>query len=542
MWDKLKQALGMAGAPQPLHASTALVRVPVIRPHSDVADQRPEASMGWLDRHPDSARPVVHASPYVRSIDPEIRIAHAPVARAARHMLTQSGFLQYGVEINCAWTVGAHGLEPSITPDAHALGWSDPFAKTWARALEARFAEWADDARACDAQGRFKFGALQSAAVRSFLATGDVIAVIDYGEKANSTWRTAVNLIDPTRLWTPPIWQDRRSVVRDGVEFDTRGRALAYHFRPLPGHRDTIRVPVFSSGKHLVSHTFDAEPGAIRGISPLGAAIGAIMQSMNTHDAAVLAAHIAATIVGVVTSDLPSDAVARSIGGEDGNPLAAMMQSRVSWHEALKKADAHLRLGHGGRIVHLSTGERLDMHAGKAAFDQYEAIIRLGLAEAARALGLAPETLHGLKDKASYSALKVAASEARAIMERRRGVLIAPMVEWALWNVAEELIDKGELPWPARVAPKDKLADFRQHRRHIKVELRGPSIEDPDVLKATKAAIERIKWGLSSHTDEIAALGRDTETTFRNRSADAALLKELGLDLPWPNAPTRNSQ
>ena len=68
---------------------------------------------------------------------------------------------------------------------------------------------------------------------------------------------------------------------------------------------------------------------------------------MSAHDAAVLSAHIAATIVGVVTSDLPSADVARAIGGEDGDPLGAMMASRVSWHEQLKAANAHLRLGHG---------------------------------------------------------------------------------------------------------------------------------------------------------------------------------------------------
>lgn len=563
MLKTIREALGITETPAPARPSSpqSTALVPVHRPISDSRVERPDASMGYLDRMPDSSRPMVPCAPFLRTADQEIRIAHGPVAGAARHLLTQSGFLQYGVELNVCWISGPHGLEPSITVDAARLGWSEAKAKTWARTLEQRFAEWADDPRACDAQARFKWGALQGAMVRSYLGTGDIIAALDYGPKNGTRWKTAINLLDPVRLATPYMWQDRRSVIRDGVEFDARGRALAYHIRPLPGHHETIRIPVYSGGKQMLAHSFDAEAGAIRGISPLGSAIGAILQSQNAHDAAVLAAHIAATIAGVVTSDLPSDAVARSISGEDGNPLAAMMASRVSWHEALKKNDAHLRLGHGARIVHLSTGEKFDLHAGKTSFTEYEKIIRLGLAEAARGLGIAPEHLHGLKDQASYSALKVAASEARAIMERRRAVLLVPVSEWALWSVAEELIDRDELPWgpserrgnaatipgidrpplasPSgrRSAPRDKLADFRENRGAVRVEWRGPIVEDPDVLKATKAAIERLRYGLSSLTDEISAMGRDPETVLNRRAEDEAALAERGLTLPWPPAP-----
>ncbi len=110
--------------------------------------------MGYLDRDPDSARPAINAMPFLRTADEEIRLGHRPVAAAARHLFTQSGFFQFGVELNCSWIVGGHGLEPSIAVDADALGWAPSFAKTWGRFLSARFAEWSDDARSCDSQGR----------------------------------------------------------------------------------------------------------------------------------------------------------------------------------------------------------------------------------------------------------------------------------------------------------------------------------------------------------------------------------------------------
>ncbi len=238
-----------------------------------------------------------------------------------------------------------------------------------------------------------------------------------------------------------------------------------------------------------------------------------------------------------MTSDLPTDAVARAIGGPDANPLAAMMEQRATWHEALKKANAHLRLGHGARIAHLSTGERFDLFAGKISFNEYEKIIRLGLAEAARALGLSPEALHGLKNEASYSSLKQAAVEMRAIVARRRKILVEPFAEFGLWSVAEELISDNRLPWPA--ATRDKLADFRMKRQFIKVEWRGPQIEDADELKAAKAAIERVKNGLSSLTDEINASGKSAEDVMRQRADDEAMLSELGVALPWTSTSQR---
>lgn len=372
--------------------------------------------------------------------------------------------------LNVAWMTGS-GLEPSIVLDIDALRWAPSFGHTWANALTVRFAEWCDDPRSCDAQGRQKFGDLQGAAVRSYLATSDVLAVLHYAEKPHTSWKTSINLIDLSRLWTPPLWQERNVAVRDGIEFDERGRALAYHLRPLIGFSNTIRVPSYSGGKQMTCHAFDTEAGATRGISPLGAAINGITQAMNVGDAAVLAAHVAATIVGVITSDLPSDAVARSIGGPDSNPLSAMMADRVAWHEQLKLNNAHLQLGNNARIAHLSTGEKFDLYAGKVSFTEYEKIIRLGFAEAARALGLAPEHLTGLKDQATYSSLKVAAVEARAIIERRRRALIEPMCEFALWSVAEEMIAEGSLPWPINTRGADKLADFRQRRQHLKGQL-----------------------------------------------------------------------
>lgn len=535
MLQKLIDAFGAGGSARASSPpGTTLVPVPIHRAGHPPAQG--ETRMGYLDRNPDSARQQIGMAPVLRTADQEIRRSWTPVTAQTRHLLTQSGFLSYGVELTCAWTVGGDGLGVNVSPDADKLGWQPSFAKTWANAVEAAFREWSHDQRVCDGQGRLKFGAMQSAALRSYLATGDIIATLEFKRRPGSRWASSLSLIDPARLWTPPVYAMPNVRITDGVEFDESGRSVAYHFRPLQGFGTSIRVPVHQNGKQVVLHAFDGEVGAIRGISPLASAIQAIAQSQNVQDAATLAAHVAAMIVGVVTSDLPSDAVARSLGGPDANALEAIMANRVEWHEQLKKANAHLQLGHGARIAHLSTGERFDLFAGKVTFDEYEKIIRLGLAEAARALGLSPEHMTGLKDQATYSSLKVAAAEVRAIIDRRRKVLVEPLCEFALASVVEEMIGDGRLPFPSR-GYSSKLEAFRAQRAlALKCEWTGPAVEDPDVLKSTRAAVERVEAGLSSLSDEIAASGKDPETVMRRRADDEAALRDLGVEMPWTSS------
>lgn len=542
MLNKLRAAMSRAepdAAPTASVPTTALV--PVHRARHEV--DRPADQMGYLDRSGDSARPVLASAPYLRTADQEIRTAWGAVSAHARHLLTQSGFLQYGVELSCCWVAGGDGLRPNVTPDADALGWNDAFTKTWARAVEQRFHDWGNDPRACDARGLHRWGAMQNAALKGWFATGDIIGVLDYSTKPGTEWRSAISLVDPARLWTPPFHQTGVRTF-DGIELTEAGRPLAYHVRPIAnGVGKTIRIPAFNgAGKQLVFHGFDPDVGTIRGISPLGAAIAGILQSQNVADAAILASHVAAMVVGVVTSDLPSDAVARNLAIGDADPLSRMMEARVSWHEGLKKNNAHLTLGSGARIAHLSTGERFDMLAGKVPFNEYERIIRLGLAEAARAIGISPEALHGIKDQATYSSLKVAAVEARAVTARRRKLLLEPLNDFALVHVVEEMIAKDELPFPnrRRMPPLDAFRAMRP--KALRVSWTGPNIEDPDELKAARAAVLRLQYGLSSHTDEIAATGRDAEDVFDKRVADREMLRERKLYLPSPGLPDRGPQ
>lgn len=550
MFEKIRKAVASATAaafpaPQP-RPMTAVDHYAVVPVH------RPQPTYGWIDRRsPDSSGPVLGMAPPLRTADSEVRRAWGAVAGHVRHMLTQSGFLQYGVDITEAFVVGGDGLRLDLSVDREELGWSEDQAEEFVKKVERRFADWSRNPLACDSAGRMTFGAIQGQALRGYFATGDVLCVLDYSVKRHDAgWRTGLNLIDPARLWVPPM-QTQGVHVRDGVEVDGQsGRVLAYHLRPAAGYGQTVRIPAFSGGKRLVLHAYEGDPGTVRGISPLGAAIQSVLQAQGVADAAILATHIAAQMVGVIYSDLPSADVLARIAPPGSNPLEeispldAFNGWRVTQHEAFREAGAGIALGHNARLINLPTGEKFDLLSGKDGFSDPEKIIRLALAEVARAFGLSPEHLHGIKDEATYSSLRWASVELKAIVDKRRKHLIEPLCNFAFDAVLEELIATGQVDFPlvGQFRRLSRLDAFRLQRHHIRQSWIGPAIPDADPLKEARAAKERLQMGLSSHTAEIAAMGGDAQTVFEQRGRDREAMRKAGTYAPWPDQPGRSQR
>lgn len=536
MFDKLKRAMTIAGKAEPLPAPvvpSGHALVPVVRAEAEW--HRADQQMGALDQTADSTRPTLMPAPALRSFDEEQRRTWWPAAAHARHLTSVSGYLAYGVELNVAWLVGGDGLRANVQPNAAELGWTAEEARQFADRCETLFREWSDDPASCDAQGRMKFSQMQAAAVRSYLLSGDVLANIDYGPKRSAAWRTAVSLIDPQRL-AVPISRQFGVQSKHGIEFDDRGRPLAYHVKDPNRFGQTMRLPVYgANGRKLVLHAFDADCGCVRGTSPLASAVGGILQAMSAADAAVLSAHIAAAIIGTLTSDLPDAQAIQAFKTNGEDPLQAMTKSRLDYHAGLKKSNSDIQLGHGARVVHLATGEKFELHAGQKPFSDYETILKHGLREAARALGLSYEALTSDKSQASYASLKTANVETRAIIERRRKAIVEPLCEWALEAIVEEAIAQKRLNFIRRGNYRfmSDLDAFREAKRFaLRTQWIAPAIPDADAYKEARAAQLRMQMGLSSPSEEIGALGKDADAVFEQIALDKQRLKDRGLFLP----------
>ncbi len=534
MFDRLKRAMAAASSPEPPRMpGTALVPVPLVR----AEPERPQVSMGYLQRH-DQGSGMPYLAP-LRLADQDVRAGWAPVAGNVRGLIQNNGHLSGAVDQFVAYAVGS-GLSPQIEPEADLLGWEPSFAKTFARRVERLFDDWARDPLSCDDRGQQTLGQLQAAALRSWFATGDVISHHTYRARPGAGYKTGLTVIDPVRVATPPLYNPSfpnaaPGVFHYGIEHDAHGAPLAYWLRPVPGGDPRgVRIPVFGpNGRQAIVHSYIGEAGQVRGISPFASVVEAIRQTVALGDAMVLAAHAAAAVIGTITSDLPSDAVARSMVGTEGDPLAMIMNSRVAWHEGLAEKKANVTLGPNGKVFHLSSGERFDMHAAKDHYGQFPEHLKALLREISRAAGLPYEMMSLDRNGATYSSGRLGLVDFWSLVELRRSALVEPMSNVALANFVEEGIDSGLIRYPGGVT-----AFRKQKTLALKCRWFGPAKPSADELKSVRAAVERLRIGLSSLADETAANGGDWETTLRQKAEETRLVNELGLELPWAQPKT----
>lgn len=165
------------------------------------------------------------------STGPETLAAAAPLRSRARHAFSNNGYISNGVAAIVAEAVGA-GIEPvSAHPVADLR---EPLNQTFLT-----FAETAD------AEGRTDLRGLLAAMVQACVVDGEAFAVIEEDESGLSLRLIPAEMVDES------ITRDlgNGGYIAAGIEFDTKGRRVAYHIQPhrptdlFPTAREPIRVP-----------------------------------------------------------------------------------------------------------------------------------------------------------------------------------------------------------------------------------------------------------------------------------------------------------
>jgi lambda family phage portal protein len=299
------------------------------------------------------------------------------------------------------------------------------------------------------------------------------------------------------RLWN--VNQVDRSMNRDigggfrivaGIEFDPRGRRLAYHVRenpdaPFATNCGTIRVPAED-----VLHVFEPLfPGQTRGLSWLAPSLTRIAEIDKGEDANLARLNASALFAGFLTK--PSE------GAPDVLPMAPNAPSVDMEPGAFVQVPP-------GYSVEFSTPP-----SGDGAVDFTRAMIR----SAAAGAGVPYELVSGDLSQVNYSSARLGLSEFRQRVTAIRRNLIVPQFldpVWRRWLVLEALagrikLDLAALPEAEWVFP-------------------GWPAVDP--LKETNADIQAINARIRSRFETISARGRDPE------DVDA----EIALDPPQRSA------
>lgn len=143
------------------------------------------------------------------------------------------------------------GLTLKSTIDRDVLGLTPEAAKEWQTKAEAEFRLWAENRRNCDAMGLNNFYGLQQLALKSWLMSGDVFAVVKIRDVDKlHPYALRLHLVEADRVSTPNRYgsaidilgytvgknPDNGNKILDGVEVDSSGAVVAYHIRNTYPH------------------------------------------------------------------------------------------------------------------------------------------------------------------------------------------------------------------------------------------------------------------------------------------------------------------
>lgn len=469
-----------------------------------------------------------------------------------RDLVTNDGYAQGIVDINRDSIVGAQfrlNSHPNFTVLQQEVSkffdeeWSEEFQE----AVEERFNLLADsDSCWFDAARTFSFTSLVRLAIAGFVYTGEVIGTCEWVNESGRPFKTAIQMISPSRLSNPLNEYDNR-YLRNGVVIDDRGKPTAYWFRDAYPTEFYMGVDAFHWtqiqaekpwGRKMVIHIHDTiQPAQRRGIAAMVAILKQLRMTKKFSEIMLQNAVINASYAATVESELPSDVVAAALGAGQHDPSRNFMQFV---HTYLSGMNGYLENANGvavdgAKIPHLFPGTKLNVRAigtPGGIGDGFEASL---LRHISAGLGISYEEFSNDFSKTNYSSGRASMNKTwKHMMAKKRFVADRFANEiFKLW--LEEDLGAANLPMPRNYDYRifytsDGVINPVVAAALCSCDWIGAGRGQIDELKETQAALLRINGGLSTHENEIARQGGDWRKVFRQISREQKLADKLGID------------
>lgn len=429
--------------------------------------------------------------------------------------------------------VGA-GLKLNANIDHEFLGLSNDQANAWEKQVEREWKLWADT-NDCDAARMCTFGQLQSLALLSALANGDVFTLLPVKKRKGSVYDLRVYLVEADRVCDPDIKPLDKNII-GGVEVDNYGAPLyAYIAKHHPGasvrrinqlEKEWAKVPFFgaSTGRKNILHIVqDMErPGQRRGAPLLAPVIESLKQLGRYTEAELMAAVVSGMFTVFVKSETPQ------------TPMGEM----ISDSQQVDNMDENSYAMGNGAIVGLGEGESVETaNPGRpnTAFDGF-------VTSVCRQVGAALEIPYELLIKhftASYSASRGALLEAWKMFRMRRSWLVQGFCQPVYEEWLSEAVAKG------RISAPGFFEDPAVRAAWCGAEWYGPSQGQLDPLKEANAAKVRVAEEFSTRERESAEMtGMDWDSIHNTRAREEKMRRtdETAVDNNGMLQTTNNTQ
>lgn len=415
----------------------------------------------------------------------------------SRDLARRNAWAAAGVEAFVANAIGT-GIKPqSMVSD-----------QTLREAIHSLWWDWCGDA---DAAGLTDFYGLQALACRAMLEGGEALVRIRYRlPKDDLPVAMQLQVLEPEHLPTTlNTVAENGNVIRAGIEFDRRGRRVAYHlYRSHPndgalapmsgaGGMDTVRVPA-----EEIIHLFrPLRPGQIRGEPWLARALVKLNELDQYDDAELVRKKTAAMFAGFITRLSPEDnLVGEGVADANGVALAGLEP---------------------GTLQILEPGEDIKFSQPADVGSSYSEFMRQQFRAVASAMGITYEMLTGDLTQVNYSSIRAGLLEFRRRCEAiQHGVMVHQFCRtiWRAWM--DQAVLEGALTMPG----------YSRRRREYQAAKWIPQgwqwVDPQKEFNALKLAI---RAGLMSRAEAVSSYGYDVEDVDREIAADNRRADELGL-------------
>lgn len=480
----------------------------------------------------------------------DINRNNATLRQRARMLYMAAPVATSAINTNRTKVIGT-GLTLKASIDRDVLGLSPEAAKKWQNAAEAEFRLWAGKKQNCDAIGLNNFESMQQLALKSWLLSGDVFALVKrYPATLLNPYTMRLHIVEADRVCTPRKYGGGYTAsgfidgkipdgepgaghkVYDGVEVDENGRVVAYHIsNTYPGQvteevQKWHRVEAYGAKTGLpnILHIMDSErPDQYRGVPYLSQVIEPLLQLRRYTESELMAALVQSFFTAWIetetdTSDMPFNEVgAGDIAGvqseinADNGPLT----------DNISNDDNEYEMG-PATVTHLAPGEKVHFGNPNIPTAGFETFVKTLCKLVGAALELPYDVL--IKEfNSSYSASRGALLEAWEAFKMRRKWFVDDFCQPVYEMFLAEAVALGRINAPGFFADP-LIREAWCGARWI-----GPVQGSLDPKKEAEAALMLIDNAIKTHEQVSREMsGGDWEENVEQLARENELLDQAG--------------